>query len=66
MFMQVLIKQVECSGDLDALYNSYIQNYAAFFKGCKGKVNCFYQEDGMQYDADTNRFILLNSSRDAK
>jgi len=59
MFMQDLTMQVECSGDLDAIYNSYLQRYAAFFKGCKIKVDRFYQEDGLQYDADTNKFILL-------
>ena len=61
MFMQDLIKQVESSGDLDALYYSYLQKYTPFFEKCQATVNHFYCVDELQYDADTNKFILFNN-----
>jgi tRNA A37 methylthiotransferase MiaB len=59
-FMQCIIEQVECSGDLDALLHSYLREYAPFFEECMVKVNHYYQEDELQYDADINKFVLLH------
>jgi len=57
-FMHELIRQVERSGDINGIYDYYLQKYSQFFDGCKVRVDQFYKEDGLNYDADENKLFV--------
>jgi len=56
-FMSELIECVETNKDPNVLYASYFKKYNSFFTMCSEIVNKYYEDDGINYDADENSFV---------
>jgi len=59
-FMKNVIDGVESKQDIDSLYSEYEEKYSDRFAEIMDQATTYYQNDGLDYDAAENGFLLNN------
>lgn len=61
LYMRKVLDTVESNGDVKNIYDEFCSTYNYVFKEIYDKVTKYYDNDGLDYDAQINGFLTINS-----